>query len=409
MVRFNGKALSGDGVRTVVAYNVSYGDGSDLGWTGISGSTIDVWTWHIYRNAGAYQAQFKLRMSDGTVFGGANRCAVRIDVRRPTVTPSPTPFVTSPVCGIQPPLFIVSTVQDGRRVQLTGLSRDSAPIDIQVKGPADATFISNGVTQADRYGTWVYTTTLLAIDGVYDIKARSGGAESENTVQFAMDATRPLLQQGTYRAGYLGYSGVEDTYISESAPLMNVSAGVTVSVRSDDVMNPLARFDLSGIPANATIVMAKLGLYSIDTEPCTNMVAASYELLRPWNPDEVTWITATQGITWFVPGANDLGIDRLQQPTYTETVKAPFTWYAWDVTEMAQNWVRDPGSNYGVIVKSWTYGNEVVHAENDYDQQSVTLTISPLLNGIGGRRDFAASEYPELRRRPALYITYVVP
>ena len=62
-----------------------------------------------------------------------------------------------------------------------------------------------------------------------------------------------------------------------------MSTGVTVSVRSEDVTNPLARFDLSGIPANATIVMAKLGLYSMDAEPCTNMVASSYQLLRPWD------------------------------------------------------------------------------------------------------------------------------
>ena len=104
-----------------------------------------------------------------------------------------------------------------------------------------------------------------------------------------------------------------------------------MSVRSEDVTNPLARFDLSGIPANARVVMAKLGLYSMDAEPCTKMVASSYQLLRPWDAASATWLTATQNITWYVPGANDLNVDRLDQPTYTETVRAPFTWYTWDV------------------------------------------------------------------------------
>lgn len=174
-------------------------------------------------------------------------------------------------------------------------------------------------------------------------------------------------------------------------------------------MNPLARFDLSGIPANAQIVMAKLGLYSLDAEDCTNMVAASYQLLRSWDPVNATWITATQSVTWNVPGANGVIVDRLGDPTYTETVKAPYTWYTWDVTEMVENWVADAGTNFGVIVKAWTQGQEVYHADNNLDNPDVWLTLQPLANGIGGRRDFAASEYQELRRRPVLFVTYVLP
>ena len=174
-------------------------------------------------------------------------------------------------------------------------------------------------------------------------------------------------------------------------------------------MNPLARFDVGSIPANARVVMAKLGLYSLDAEPCTNMVASSYQLLRSWDPASTTWISATQGVMWTAPGANELRIDRLALPTYTETVKAPFTWYTWDVTQMAQRWVADPATNDGVIVKSWSFGQEVYRAVNNLDQPEVALTLQPLVGGLGGRRDFAASEYRELPRRPVLYVTYLLP
>jgi hypothetical protein len=155
--------------------------------------------------------------------------------------------------------------------------------------------------------------------------------------------------------------------------------------------------------------MAKLGLYSLDADPCTNMVASSYQLLRPWDNSSATWITATQNITWNVPGANHTLTDRLGQATYTETVRAPYTWYTWDVTSMVQNWVADPATNHGVIVKAWDFGAEVVSAENNFDQPNVVLNLQQLVNGLGGVRDFASSEYGVQQRRPALYITYVLP
>lgn len=206
-----------------------------------------------------------------------------------------------------------------------------------------------------------------------------------------------------------GYAGADDTYITAQAPEVVASQGITVSVQSEDEIDPLAKFDLSGIPANARIVMAKLGLYSMDTEPCTKMVASSYQLLRTWDPASASWITATEGITWSIPGANNTLVDRLGDPTYTETVRAPFTWYTWDVTAMVENWVANPTSNFGVIVKAWTYGQETIHADNNLDQPTVTLQLDPLLNGVGGRRDFASIEYPVLQRRPVLYVTYVLP
>ena len=348
-----------------------------------------------------------VEQANGVVRGGINtRCAFRLDVRMPTPTPTPQQI---PQCGVRPSIYIVGAVEQDRRLKLTGLSPDSAPIDVQIMGTNDASFVTNGSTVADSFGTWVYTTTVLAQDGRYQLRAMSRGLYSENDLFYTMASQRSGLNVGGFRAGVGGYSGVDDTYINQRAPSASYGKSVTVTVRSEDETDPLAAFDLSTIPANARVVMAKLGLYSMDAEPCTKMVASSFQLLRTWDPDHATWISATEAISWTIPGANEPALDRYGEPTYTETVRAPYTWYTWDVTSMAQNWVANPSSNFGVIVKAWTFGGEVIHADNKLDQPAVVLQQQPLVNGIGGRRDFASSEYPVLQRRPVLYVTYVIP
>jgi hypothetical protein len=402
LVRFNGKAFDSGLSNPIVSYRFVWGDGTDSGWVSVTSRPVDAWTWHIFRTPGRFQVLFFVKTSDGTVTGGSSRCALPVTVTRPT----PTPTL---VCGVQPPLFIVGAVESARRLQLTGLSRDNAPITVQVKGPNDAAFVNNGTTTADAFGSWVYTTTSLSQDGQYQIRALSGSLVSENSVTYSFVAGQKPLALGTLRVGYQNYTGSDDTFISAGQPNQVHSEGITLSVRTQDVANPLAKFDLSGLPANARIVMAKLGLYSLDADPCTNMVASSYQLLRPWDDSSATWITATQNITWNVPGANHTLTDRLGQATYTETVRAPYTWYTWDVTSMVQNWVADPATNHGVIVKAWDFGAEVVSAENNFDQPNVVLNLQQLVNGLGGVRDFASSEYGVQQRRPALYITYVLP
>jgi len=406
-VGFRGAAINGSGPSAIVAYKFDFGDGSNTGW-------VPVATWpgfatsdHAFNNPGRRQIQFFVKLADGSIKGGINtRCALLMDVKIQTPTPTATPAALA--CGARPPLFITGLAQSASVLNLVGLSLDSALIEVQVKGPNDAAFVTNGFTTADQYGAWSYSTTTLLQNQQYQIRAKGYGVLSENTVFYTLSG-QPTLGTNALRFGAQSFSGVQDTYISALAPAVTYSLGITLSVQSQDEKDPLARFDLSGIPTNARIVMAKLGLYSLDAEPCTNMVAASYQLLRTWDAGTATWLTTTQGITWNVPGANSTIVDRLGQATYTETVRAPYTWYTWDVTSMAQSWLSDPSSNFGVIVKAWTFGGEVIHADNKLDQPAVVLQQQPLVNGIGGRRDFASSEYPVLQRRPVLYVTYVIP
>jgi hypothetical protein len=291
---------------------------------------------------------------------------------------------------------------------MTGLSRDNAIVDIQIKGPNDADFMTNGRTTADAFGQWSYTSSVLGQDGTYQVRALSGGQLSDNTVVYTLRSGPSILRTAMYRMGLAGYAGVRDTYISEQTPLLSFSTGVTMSVRSGTAMEPLARFDLSSIPANARVVMAKVGLYSLDAEPCTNVAVPVYQVRAQWDAT-TNWISPTVGSGWLVPGARSAVSDRVEPATYTQTVRAPFTWYDWDITPMVQQWVSNPSTNHGLIADTALGGQVVKLAVNNLDQPSVTLTMEDLVNALGGRRDFASSEYQELRRRPILFVTYVIP
>ena len=157
LVRFNGQIRNVTGPKAIVQYRFTIDDGSDTGWLDVNSGETNFWTWHIFSQPGTYHVQFLQRLQDGTVTGGNNRCALTIYVESKKITTPPI----IPVCGSLPPVFIVSVVENGRRLALTGLSEDGAPIEVQVKGPTDADFVTNGNTTADAYGTWAYTTTAL--------------------------------------------------------------------------------------------------------------------------------------------------------------------------------------------------------------------------------------------------------
>ncbi len=331
----------------------------------------------------------------------------------PSHTPTTTPTATAtPLldCVVRPPLFIVGVVQlPDRRLEITGLSLDNAWIQVLVKAPNDLDFVLNGTANADPFGTWVYTTTVFMENGTHEIRAFAYGVRSENTVAYTMQPQQPLLNLRTHRVGYQGYATGLDTYLSQEEPLVVHNTGVTVSIETEDIRDPLLWFDTRAIPTNANVLMAKLSLYSMDALTCTKLVACSYQVTRAWSISDANWISATQSITWTEPGANDTLYDRESLATYTETIEAPFVWYTWDVTTMVQDWIANPASNRGVIIKGWTIGREVWHTQNDLDRPDVGLILEPLLNGMGGQRDFASSEYPAMRRRPVLYVTYTVP
>ncbi|CAG0937568.1 tRNA3(Ser)-specific nuclease WapA [Thermoflexales bacterium] len=125
-----------------------------------------------------------------------------------------------------------------------------------------------------------------------------------------------------------------DAHVRQNSPTTNYSA--TTYLRTGRVLAPsdayqtLVQFDISSLPANATIVTATLEMYApVSSTP--NLRA--YAALGTWSETTVTWNT---------------------KPTYStdygsQTVNG-LGWHKWNVTSLAQQWKSGTRTNYGFLM-----------------------------------------------------------
>ncbi len=119
-------------------------------------------------------------------------------------------------------------------------------------------------------------------------------------------------------------------------------------------MAPILHFDLSPLPAQAHIVEAKLGLWTLSQSNPNPADVGLYALNRPWDSAAVTWLYAQPQVFWAVPGANGLPADRSAAPTSQQPVDTIARWYEWDLSLLAQEWLQHPASNHGLLLKAFS-------------------------------------------------------
>ena len=161
------------------------------------------------------------------------------------------------------------------------------------------------------------------------------------------------FQQGVSPAGY---AGCQDTYIVSWYGYRdyNYCSSSNTQVRSGDQEATLIRFDVSSIPAAATILSAELRLYVEWTSGAgLTLPLGVYQVNRPWNVCEATWYNARSEVYWQSPGANHVSNDRSGSAVSSVTMAAASTWYTWDVASLVQSWVAAPQANQGMILKSF--------------------------------------------------------
>ena len=174
--------------------------------------------------------------------------------------------------------------------------------------------------------------------------------------------TEMILQEG-----HLGYDGTRDTYIGQWATDTNHGGTVTMIVRQGDVRSALIRFDLSSIPAGATIEEATLGLYAVSRSNAGGLTVDLYRVSRSWTEGQATWNLARSSVAWGLPGCNEVGTDREADPEASRFVDSINDWHEWDITDLVQGWVLAPGTNRGVILKGdGTVSVEYSFAASEY-------------------------------------------
>jgi hypothetical protein len=108
---------------------------------------------------------------------------------------------------------------------------------------------------------------------------------------------------------------VADASLTGATPNTNSGSATSVKVDGDDPdlsgndAYAALRWDLSSVPAGATVSSAKVTL-NVTNPTQSPLVFAAFELERPWNEGQVNWNQAATDSPWTKVGAKSVPDDR---------------------------------------------------------------------------------------------------
>jgi hypothetical protein len=251
--------------------------------------------------------------------------------------------------------YSTSAINEGNFAAATAVSGIGAP---KAAGELE-TYVVSGLTN----GT-TYYFALKTRDEVPNWSALS------NVVSAV-----PVMGDRVFQNGLNGYTGCSDSYMSAGSPTNNYGTNTRMSVTgyadqgATNVQRGLVKFDVSSIPSGTTIARATLYLYSYQVTGSTGYYGA-YALTRNFTANGVTWNTYDGTNAWTTAGGDFNGTADGTSPKQS----VANVWYAFDVTSRVQQWINNPSSNYGWVIKCT---DENLHNQ-DYFYQSDYATDTSL-------------------------------
>lgn len=200
----------------------------------------------------------------------------------------------------------------------------------------------------------------------------------------------PTYQTVTFQQDLNGYTGARDTFISAWAPDTNYGLWPNQTLAVTHIgplaqREPLLRFDLAGLPANAVVRFAVLIVRVTDVPGNINRpVVGVYRLNRPWTDNQATWRQARSGLLWSQQGAEGVPADREAAPEDTRRVFMgnPPTYWGFDISALVRNWLANPVSNNGLIIRAAPKIAEFTNENNDFfiaSSEHLTQSFRPRL------------------------------
>jgi len=146
----------------------------------------------------------------------------------------------------------------------------------------------------------------------------AGSARLSTAPQTSSAAT--LATQVVLQNGLNGYLGCSDTRISAEAPTTNFASS-ELKAGSLQRLASLIQFDLSTIPATATVESASLAVYGSAREG-SPFTLGVYRVWRPWSETQATWQLASTALPWAAAGCNNTVSDRAETASSESSPRA---------------------------------------------------------------------------------------
>ena len=323
---------------------------------------------------------FTFRVNDGTV--NSNTATVTVTIKAVNVAPVATGAAITTDENKAYSGQLAATDGDG----------DALTYSIVSNGTKGSAALTSTTT-----GTFTYTPNL-----------NQNGSDSftfkvnDGTIDSNAAAVSVLVKDGTTVAAIFGdtpdadYPGtIGDTFANINTEINATALGLETyswsTTQPHKVANTIiVKADLAGIPSNATILEARLYLYQTGATG-EGEYNNSIHRITGKNPQisQVTGYNAFNGEPWTpVPAGTTynnipLGLADIDVQEDTLLLDTRNGYRSWKITAMVQQWVKDPATNFGLLIQG---------------------VSTPTKTG----RSFAASENQVATNRPKLVVQYTL-
>ncbi len=304
-------------------------------------------------------------------------------------------YLHAPVTGQY--TFWIASDDNGELYLSSDASPDNAALIANVPGWSSS-------QQWDKYAEQQSNQVSLQAGELYYLEAlmKEGGGGDNLAVAWLVPGGSQEVIPGEYLTPYVpsgavtvdfqegvapsgSYDGTRDTYISQNSPGSNYGNSGELLLDGDDPsgtdddLSTLLKWDTSSIPAGSLVQDVTITLDVFNSSPNTYEL---YEMKQEWVEGEASWNEYDNGLAWATAGAlagADRGSIVLGTITPSSTGSYVITLNA-DGRALAQTWINNSSSNYGVIIAD-----------------------SGSTDGV----DMRSSEYGTASSRPKLSVTYI--
>lgn len=161
----------------------------------------------------------------------------------------------------------------------------------------------------------------------------------------------PATGQYVFQQGLNGYTGCADAFIDRWNPQTNNAASPSLIVRQGGVRSTLIRYALEAVPRSSRVRQALLSLYVYSLSGDHGLGLVAYRVLRPWVAEQATYQRASHELPWAAEGASQGGTDIAAEPVARYDLRGTAQWVTLDITSLAQEWIVNPESNLGLVIK----------------------------------------------------------